>query len=138
MNPSLMTRRIPEYRISLTDGTVYAFASGGLLKRIEKDNGQHVTEIVRDEDGLMTKIISPSQEELLVEMDQAGHIVSITTPGDVTLHYTYSGKKLSSFTDAEGKTAKYTYDKKGRMTEWYDGQRSASGAEQIRRTGSCC
>lgn len=110
-----------EYRISLTDGTVYAFASGGLLKRIEKDNGQHVTEIVRDEDGLMTKIISPSQEELLVEMDQAGHIVGITTPGDVTLHYTYSGKKLSSFTDAEGKTTKYTYDKKGRMTEWYDG-----------------
>ena len=35
--------------------------------------------------------------------------------------YTYSGKKLSSFTDAEGKTTKYAYDKKGRMTEWYDG-----------------
>ena len=110
-----------EYRISLTDGTVYAFASGGLLKRIEKDSGQHITEIVRDEDGLMTKIISPSQEELLVEMDQAGHIVGITTPGGATLRYTYSGKKLSSFTDAEGKTTKYAYDKKGRMTEWYDG-----------------
>ncbi len=87
-----------EYRISLTDGTVYAFASGGLLKRIEKDSGQHITEIVRDEDGLMTRIISPSQEELLVEMDQAGHIVGITTPGGATLRYTYSGKKLSSFT----------------------------------------
>lgn len=65
----------------------------------------------------MTKIISPSQEELLVEMDQAGHIVGITTPGGATLRYTYSGKKLSSFTDAEGKTTKYAYDKKGRMTD---------------------
>ena len=53
----------------------------------------------------MTKIISPSQEELLVEMDQAGHIVSITTPGDVTLHYTYSGKKLSSFTPTTKRAA---------------------------------
>ena len=55
-----------EYRITLTDGTVYAFASGGLLSRIEKDGGQHVLQIKRDEDGLITSIISPSHEELTV------------------------------------------------------------------------
>ena len=61
-----------EYRITLTDGTMYAFASGGLLKRIERDGGQHQTHLMRDEDGLLIKILSPSQEELLVEMDENG------------------------------------------------------------------
>ena len=61
-----------EYRITLTDGTMYAFASGGLLKRIERDGGQHQTHLMRDEDGLLIKILSPSQEELLVEMDGFG------------------------------------------------------------------
>ena len=116
-----------EYRIALTDGTVYAFASGGLLKRIEEDGGQHVTQIVRDEDGLITKIIAPSQEELLVEMDENGHIVKLTTPGGAELTYQYKGRNLVSFTDANGETTKYQYDSQGRMTAWYD----ASGKRQV-------
>ena len=35
---------------------MYAFASGGLLKRIERDGGQHQTHLMRDEDGLLIKI----------------------------------------------------------------------------------
>ena len=116
-----------EYRIALTDGTVYAFASGGLLSRIEEDGGQHVTQIVRDEDGLITKIIAPSQEELLVEMDENGHIVKLTTPSGAELTYGYKGRNLVSFTDANGETTKYQYDSQGRMTAWYD----ASGKRQV-------
>ena len=116
-----------EYRVALTDGTVYAFASGGLLKRIEEDGGQHVTQIVRDEDGLITKIIAPSQEELLVEMDENGHIVKLTTPGGAELTYQYKGRNLVSFTDANGETTKYQYDSQCRMTAWYD----ASGKRQV-------
>ena len=116
-----------EYRIALTDGTVYAFASGGLLSRIEEDGGQHVTQIVRDEDGLITKIIAPSQEELLVEMDENGHIVKLTTPGGAELTYQYKGRNLVSFTDANGETTKYQYDSQGRMTAW-----QAPGAKPVR------
>ena len=117
-----------EYRITLTDGTAYAFASGGLLKRIEKDSGQHIIQIVRDEDGFITKIIAPSKEELLVQMDENGHIVKLTTPGGAELTYQYKGSNLVAFTDANGETTKYQYDSQGRMTAWYD----ANGKCQVK------
>lgn len=101
-----------EYRITLTDGTMYAFASGGLLKRIERDGGQHQTHLMRDEDGLLIKILSPSQEELLVEMDENGHIVKLTLPGGGELNYRYSGNNLVSFTDQNGAETRYQYDSK--------------------------
>ena len=116
-----------EYRITLTDGTMYAFASGGLLKRIERDGGQHQTHLMRDEDGLLIKILSPSQEELLVEMDENGHIVKLTLPGGGELNYRYSGNNLVSFTDQNGAETRYQYDGKGRMTAWYD----ANGKRQV-------
>ena len=117
-----------EYRITLTDGTVYVFASGGLLSRIEKDGGQHILQILRNEDGFITSILSPSHEELKVQMDENGHITSIVTPGGAELTYAYKNNQLVSFTDAEGNTTKYKYDRQGRMTEWTD----ASGKCQVR------
>ena len=57
-----------------------------LYTSIERDGGQHQPHLMRDEDGLLIKILSPSQEELLVEMDENGHIVKLTLPGGCLLY----------------------------------------------------
>ena len=119
-----------EYRVALTDGTVYVFQSGGLLARMEENGGQHVTQILRDEDGLITKIISPSQEELPVEMDRAGHITKLTLPGGSEIRYVYKGKNLVAVIDPNGAVTKYQYDQQGRMTAWWDGR----GTRQVQNT----
>lgn len=80
-----------------------------------------MTEIQRDEDGLITAIVSPSQEILTVEMDEKGHIVKLVTPGGAETTYEYKDNNLVKVTDAEGAVTRYVYDAKGRMTEWFDG-----------------
>ena len=109
---------------------MYVFQSGGLLARVEENGGQHVTQILRDEDGLITKIISPSQEELPVEMDRAGHITKLTLPGGSEIRYVYKGKNLVAVTDPNGAVTKYQYDQQGRMTAWWDGR----GTRQVQNT----
>ena len=73
------------------------------------------------EDLKLKDITTPSGKVYQMTASDDGQISQIVTPAGYALKYTYKDNLLTSFTNEDGDTIRYEYDKEGHMTSWRDG-----------------
>ena len=69
----------------------------------------------------LKEISTPSGKVYQITAGDDGQISQIVTPAGYALKYTYKDNLLTSFTNEDGDTIRYEYDKEGHMTSWRDG-----------------
>lgn len=139
VNPYLpWFQNAPFYVSSPSGGTVYAFdASGrqtktmnaltgatemtfsydgdGRLEGMTDGSGNH-TEIVRNSQGQLQKIIAPFGQETLFELNDSGLVTQMTNPAGETRIFQYdSAGLLTAYMTPKNDTFEFSYDSLGRL-----------------------
>ena len=79
------------------------------------------TKLSYTDDMKLKEITTPSGKVYQITASDDGQISQIVTPAGYALKYTYKDNLLTSFTNEDGDTIRYEYDKEGHMTSWRDG-----------------
>ena len=96
------------------------FNAYGLLSSIT-DEKNLSTKLSYTDDMKLKEITTPSGKVYQITASDDGQISQIVTPAGYALKYTYKDNLLTSFTNEDGDTIRYEYDKEGHMTSWRDG-----------------
>ena len=96
------------------------FNAYGLLSSIT-DEKNLSTKLSYTDDMKLKEISTPSGKVYQITASDDGQISQIVTPAGYALKYTYKDNLLTSFTNEDGDTIRYEYDKEGHMTSWRDG-----------------
>ena len=98
---------------------VFGYDSNNRLSTIADAVG-NVTTIQHNGNGLPTAIVSPYGQTTTLGTDVNGYLSSISNPNGETVAMTYSGNQagiMTSFQDAAGNLASFSYDGEGRLTQ---------------------
>jgi len=108
--------------LTLTDGSVYTFGNGGLLRSIRDRFGNQVT-LVRSngEIGDIVQALSSSGRWLKFSYGTGGRVAQVEDQSGRSVGYTYDGSgRLWKVTDVEGGVTEHMYDAGGRLSSIKD------------------
>ncbi len=105
------------------EGTTYSYSCYGRLTRIEDRNGNFVS--VNFDDRHLKQISDRYGRTVTATTNPEGRITSLRDFTGRTIGYAYTGKLLTSFTDAERNVYGYTYDANSNLNSQINPDRTA-------------